>query len=138
MIPENRGISARFERTQAGNTTHFDDFQVVAWDDEGFALVANEITGRLDRACTLDGFQGLDRGFAPLGVVPGNGWRVVETYADGSRVTLPVIAWMISESGYARPIVDTGGGLVAEIEGDDWAPIAPGEDKPVSAEDEQA
>ncbi|MFD5650962.1 hypothetical protein [Streptomyces sp. NPDC127039] len=64
MISAERG--AWFARIQADGSEGDDDgwaeeigivhTPVIAWDDEGYALVVNEDAGRLARAVSVDGF----------------------------------------------------------------------------------
>lgn len=124
MIPETRGHEARFVEEVGGHRRYI-DVPVIAWDDQGNALIADMVTAKLVPATSRAGFEELVADGGPLGVIPGGGWRVSETFPDGA-VELPVVAWSISVTGYATPIVDVGDGLVGAIVGDAWTPIAPG------------
>ena len=93
--------------------------RVVAWDDDGHALVADHETARLVRAADTEDFAYLSEADPEHAVIPGGGWmleRVVPggDVPGGRTITEPVIAWRI----------DPGDGFgVAVARGDDGAEV---------------
>jgi hypothetical protein len=80
---------------------------VVAFDDEGYALVLDPEAGRLVRAADLAGFAGIaGRPDTPVAMVPGGGrWVVRYTDDDGRQREEFVVAWSVTVDGVATPLV---------------------------------
>lgn len=109
MIPAhpNSKYVASYEQPSGireGETVKF-DLPVMAWSDDGSALVAQ--AGKLVPATDVDGCIGFFESSLPqdVGVVPGGGWRAEVTEEDGTVWSAPVVAWMIKDGGWAVPVV---------------------------------
>lgn len=118
MIPA-RGYSAQFrivsdggnERVVgglAGDSQNTCEVPVVAWSDDGQALVVDRKGGGLRVAATVAGFVRLVHK-TEVTIVPGGGW-MGDFDDDITRTTMPVVAWRIEDDGDGRPLftIDTG------------------------------
>lgn len=77
---------------------------VVAWSDDGRPLVVHD--DRLKPADQVDGYAGTRAELPPmLAAIPGDGWQIEATTADGTTWTAPVIAWHVRPWPLATPIV---------------------------------
>ncbi|MFF2475117.1 hypothetical protein [Streptomyces sp. NPDC058066] len=104
MIPANEPYLARFKREDDRLLKHA-ELPVIAWDDEGHALVVDLGRGILVRANSYKDFDGLaEDGARVVAAVPGAGWRAVFKGEDGSRRIEPVVAWKIEANGYTHPV----------------------------------
>lgn len=78
---------------------------VVAWDDDGHALVSDG-KGALVRASSFSDF---DRVEGTSGVeehaIPGGGWFAEYRIPGQIRRKAPVVAWQINELGFGVPLV---------------------------------
>jgi hypothetical protein len=112
MIPADGSHYVHYEKS-----TNILPRQVIAWGDEGEALVV----GRrgLVPAWELGAISRLVTGEAPtVGAVPGGGWMIDCKDADGVSWTLPILAWTIHSDGTASPITtDTDGVATDATEG---------------------
>lgn len=107
MIPETNGTMAVFAIGGASATKYREwHVPVIAWDEDGCALVADDHSGRLVRAADQDGFMDLDSGPKAVALIPGDGWSVsfAQEWED-----LPVVAWELRADGRVRPLVVTDG-----------------------------
>lgn len=101
MIPESGHITACFTTLKEGHRLH-EYLRVVAWDDDGNALVPDADSGRLVVARNQPGFNGLEGvetdSKTPVALIPGGGW--IADHGDG--YTAPVVAWGVSGDGEMR------------------------------------
>lgn len=118
MIPAH-GWEAGFTRTlqtkdadgQSVTVTEWEP--VVAWDDDGDALIVTERARRLTPACDAGNFVGLRQSEGRVvAAVPGQGW-VVEWPAAGYRS--PLLGWLIRENGDVQPFDVDRNGYVEEL-----------------------
>lgn len=95
--------------------------QVVAWSDEGHALVLDSERGKLVRADQRKGFRSVHQeGPTYAGMVPGGGWMYEFTSDDGSTRVQPVVAWMLKHNGDFIPcnLSDDDSIYASEVVGD--------------------
>jgi hypothetical protein len=105
MIPNYQKVDATFK----ADGEPYAHRPVVAWTDDGDALIANGRAGDLKIASSFGNFQwlssgeGTDRDDEVVAVLPGNGWVVnwKEEEADPD----PVFAWLVTRGGYIKPVV---------------------------------
>lgn len=104
MIPDNgrHAASFRYGSKDSGGYSWMSK-PIVAWDDEGYALIAGEESskaGRLVRACTFSNFHGItDADPVYVAAVPGGGWQVAWPQDDGTEYVEPVVAWALKDDG---------------------------------------
>lgn len=99
MIPAAPGTTASFARRQTNGTYQWSKLPVVAWDDDGDALIVGH-TNRLVKATSLH-IDLLDIAVPEIGaVIPGGGW--IATLNDGW--TTPVVGWA-EHDGFFTPLV---------------------------------
>lgn len=108
MIPATEAYTAVFRhentKTPEGRPTYSEQ-PVIAWDDEGNALVVDEKTGRLRAANSWANFDGVHPGQAPVvAAIPGGGWLVEYSADDGTPVASPLPAWLVRRDGSFDPI----------------------------------
>ncbi|MER7176799.1 hypothetical protein [Streptomyces mesophilus] len=131
MIPATEAYIARY-KVETEQRTHYETRPVVAWDDAGFALVADTTKGRLVRANKYSNFAGLQlEEEAPvIAALPGGGWTAVFTGDEGSSNTEPVLAWHVFAGGFMKPVVMERGGVPEDPTelGDFVRLVAPGEE----------
>lgn len=118
MIPANRGWVAVFENDDRPNHTK----PVVAWDDNGAALILDEKLGALRPARDFTNFLRVveDDDTPTVAAVPGGGWMI--EYTDdsepGGTFRAPVVAWAVDAKGWATPLgADQGGGYAEPVGG---------------------
>lgn len=119
MLPAPRGLRAHFgpgaqpaqgdpptEGAQADDEDEDDGesfCEVLAFDEDGNALVIDEKEGKLKPANSYSNFLGLyqlddERTF--VGAIPSGGWQV----QDGDRPVEPLVGWALTVEGDAQPI----------------------------------
>jgi len=78
---------------------------VYAWDDDRDPLILST-RGTLVSATHFPGLTGIEQRVddSPTMAVPGQGWQIQTTYADGTTWTTPVVAFAIDYTGHAAPI----------------------------------
>lgn len=104
MIPANEPYFASFKQERNGETTIVRR-AVVAWDDDGIALVADYKSGTLRTVHSFSGFAGILRApVKPVSAIPGGGWTAVYKAADGKKYAEPLIAWVLSAEGSIEPV----------------------------------
>ncbi|WP_199551413.1 hypothetical protein [Streptomyces sp. N35] len=112
MIPATEVYIARYKvETEQG--THYETRPIVAWDDTGYALVADTKKGRLVRANKDSNFAGLqlDEEAPVIAALPGGGWTALFAEDAAGSNTEPVLAWHVFASGFMKPIVMERGGM---------------------------
>lgn len=111
MIPAQHPYQAHYKQEERGRTL-FTCKPVIAWDDEGQALVVDERTGRLVPANNGRAFTGLSEGGHPVvAAIPGGGWRARYTNSDGTSLEDPLVAWTVHSNGTLTPIDTDHSGL---------------------------
>ncbi|MGV9600796.1 hypothetical protein ACWDR1_29465 [Streptosporangium sandarakinum] len=135
MIPATRPYKVRFKHEMTDNqgktTTYYTERPVIAWDDNGIPLVAGD--RHLVPANTYKNYAGLcedDENY--IAAIPGDGWKIAWKQADGSPDYIePVLAWVVTSEGNARPIsTDLNGEVDFVRPSSDIRMIAPGEEPP--------
>lgn len=99
MIPAEGYIAHFKDESTGGHTSE----HVVAWDEEGYALIVSPKAGRLVRASDQLGFERLDTNLHGSHLVPGGGWMATTGKGTESR-TVAVVAWRIGPEGYGEPL----------------------------------
>lgn len=139
MIPAS-GWDACFSAAEKDTGSIGNVLPVVAWDDDGFAMVVEPKRGGLVRARTFGNFDGIREGLEPHQILPGGGWLAEwRDSGDGSTWTEPVVAWRVFAGGWGGPLFTDSTGDVAPDESDQvvriWhpdasapAPADPGQD----------
>lgn len=132
MIPARHPYEAHYKHEHEGRTV-FSSKPVIAWGDDGHALVVDERTGRLVPADNGRTFTGVGEGrFPVVAAIPGGGWRTAYREDDGTLSIDPLVAWIVRSDG-TMTAIDT------DSHGDcDEAPsisnfahlLAPGEEPP--------
>ncbi|MFI6530170.1 hypothetical protein [Streptomyces uncialis] len=110
MIPAQHPYEARYKQEENGRTVHSSK-PVIAWDDEGQALVVDERSGRLVPANNGRTFTGLSEGGHPVvAAIPGGGWSARYKNSDGTFLVDPLVAWTVRSDGTLIPVdTDTTG-----------------------------
>ncbi|WP_393063402.1 hypothetical protein [Streptomyces sp. LN549] len=110
MIPAQHPYEAHYKQEEDGRTV-YSSKPVIAWDDEGQALVVDQRNGRLVPANNGRAFTGLSEGEHPVvAAIPGGGWSARFTESDGSSTVDPLVAWTVRSNGTLTPIdTDTTG-----------------------------
>ncbi|MDJ1645404.1 hypothetical protein [Streptomyces pakalii] len=104
MIPARHPYEANYQQEEDGRTVYRSK-PVIAWDDEGQALVADERSGRLVPANNGRTFTGLSEvGHPVVGAIPGGGWGVRFKNSDGTFTEDPLVAWTVRSDGTLTPI----------------------------------
>jgi hypothetical protein len=145
LIPAPAGIVARYRHEDDGRV-HFTEKAVIAFDDDGYALVISDKTGqsagRLVRADTYRNFSSLSDNpeYADyMTLIPAGGWRVELTGKDGSRWSEPLVGWALNTDGTVVSLSTDSTGSVDDFDlyvkdgyriyhPDQWDTPAPGED----------
>ena len=105
MIPATQPYEARY-RHEGNGKQHFSTKPVIAWDDDGAALVPDEKTGRLREASSYSNFAGLAPADAPvIGTAPGGGWYAEHRTDNGDVDSIPVLAWLVRADGSLTPTI---------------------------------
>ncbi|MFE9121340.1 hypothetical protein [Streptomyces sp. NPDC007172] len=113
MIPAVHPYEARYRHESGGPHFYFTTKPVIAWSDEGLALVADETTGRLRKADTYSNFAGLSAGDAKVvATLPGGGWLAEFRQEDGTSTFCRVIGWLVQDDGTCTPGVSCQDGIV--------------------------
>ncbi|MEW2071885.1 hypothetical protein [Streptomyces sp. NPDC007346] len=104
MIPAQHPYQADYQQEENGRTSYRSK-PVIAWDDEGQALVVDERSGRLVPANNGRTFTGLSEGGHPVvGAIPGGGWSVRFKNSDGTFTEDPLVAWTVRSDGTLTPV----------------------------------
>ncbi|MEU5557948.1 hypothetical protein AB0H47_17745 [Streptomyces globisporus] len=104
MIPAQHPYRADYQQ-EVGGRTVYSSKPVIAWDDEGQALVVDERSGRLVPANNGRTFTGLSKGEYPVvGAIPGGGWSVRFKSPDGTFTEDPLVAWTVRSDGTLTPV----------------------------------
>lgn len=105
MIPATARYEASYRHEKDGRA-HFTTKPVIAWGDDGAALVADMKTGRLCDADSWSNFAGLAMADAEVvGVIPGGSWRAEHSTDDGDVESTPVLAWLVHADGSCTPTI---------------------------------
>jgi hypothetical protein len=113
MIPAHHPYVARYaHKATAPNgklRTHYTTKPVIAWDDDGHALVAGDRT--LVRADSWTNFADLCEGTAKvIAAFPGGDWKAEFRNDDGSVFSCPITAWVVKDDGDCTPLHADGEG----------------------------
>ncbi|MFD8288011.1 hypothetical protein ACFV2B_07225 [Streptomyces lavendulae] len=110
MIPAQHPYEANYKQVEDGRTVYRSK-PVIAWNDEGEALVVDERNGRLVPANNGRTFTGLSEGGHPVvAAIPGGGWSARYKNQDGSFTVDPLVAWTVRSDGTLTPVdTDTTG-----------------------------
>lgn len=104
MIPSNKQYVARYKIEREKGPTYYDDRPVVAWGDDGEALVVDARRGRLVSADSFSNFVGLDtESHRVVAAIPADGWAAVFSHKEGTLTTDPLIAWLVRSNGSVTP-----------------------------------
>ncbi|WP_041254972.1 hypothetical protein [Frankia sp. EAN1pec] len=76
--------------------------RVIAWNNDGQALVVDKAAGRLVPAAQFEGFEGLEVDDHIVAALPGDGW-MGEFRSGGSTFHEPVIGWRVLHLGIGDP-----------------------------------
>ncbi|MZE56153.1 hypothetical protein GTY86_33765 [Streptomyces sp. SID5770] len=116
MIPATTPYVARYRKTfkHADGTegAYLDEVPVIAWDDEGEALIAAPSRGRLVLANGTPNFDSIALADPHVvAVLPATGWLAqYKDDNDGGTFDLPVVAFLVESDGSCKPIrVDSDG-----------------------------
>lgn len=122
MIKADPGWVAVYKSSSSSRTSH-NERPIIAWDDDGNALVVEDHSGELIPARLLGGigmFAGVriePREEGPyIGVVPGQGWFIRTRHDDGAIEDTAVVAFAIRADGTGDPLMATADGLVEPVE----------------------
>jgi hypothetical protein len=117
LIPAPPGIVARF-KIQDGDRTDHDEKPVIAFDNDGMALVLDERQGFLTRAKSFQNFAGLSHAghsdYTTL--IPAGGWRVEYTDTDGSKSSEPLTGWALKSNGDVVALTTDATGYVDDLQ----------------------
>ncbi|MFE7579487.1 hypothetical protein ACFU5Z_32545 [Streptomyces sp. NPDC057521] len=104
MIPAQHPYEANYQQERDGRKVYRSK-PVIAWDDEGQALVVDERSGRLVPANNDRMFIGLSEGGHPVvAAIPGGGWSARFKNEDGTFSVDPLVAWTVRSDGAVIPI----------------------------------
>jgi hypothetical protein len=117
MIPATARYDASY-RHETDGRPHFTTKPVIAWGDDGAALVADMKTGRLRDADSWSNFAGLRKADVPVvGVIPGEGWRAEAKTDTGDTDSRPILAWTLDAEGACTPLVADSDGYTEDATG---------------------
>jgi hypothetical protein len=117
MIPAADRYEASYRHENDGRA-HFTTKPVIAWGDDGAALVADMKTGRLRDADSWSNFAGLTKADVPLiGAVPGGEWRAETRTDSGDTGSRPILAWTLDAEGTCTPLVADSDGYTEDATG---------------------
>lgn len=123
MIPATAPYVARFgEYSRAHDRIVASSRPVVAWDDEGRALVVDDKRGLLTPADSYRNFISVEQprpGY--VAAIPGGGWQLGWKQPDGTECVEQVLAWVIDSAGFGQAI-SVGDGLAEVVEPRDGNP----------------
>ncbi|MDX3235682.1 hypothetical protein PV392_08275 [Streptomyces sp. ME03-5709C] len=106
MIPAPHAPYEASYRHENGGRPYLTSKPVIAWDNDGTALVPDEKTGRLRAADSYSNFAGVAPAKVPaVGILPGGTWRAEFRDDDGGVVSNPVLAWLVHADGSCVPTV---------------------------------
>ncbi|MFE9797044.1 hypothetical protein ACFYRL_35590 [Streptomyces goshikiensis] len=115
MIPAQHPYEAKYKQEDGGRTVYRSK-PVIAWDDEGQALVVDERSGRLVPANNGRAFTGLSEGGHPVvAAIPGGGWSARYKNQDGTYTVDPLVAWTVRSDGTLTPIDTDTTGLCDDV-----------------------
>ena len=106
MIPAPDGLYAI---VRADPTYFSNRYKVVAFDDEGFALIApDDGSGRLIRAADHPDFEAINE-IEPVytAIIPADGWRVKFKFRDKPEA---LVGWALARNGLVVPLAADGYG----------------------------
>ncbi|WP_261565317.1 hypothetical protein [Frankia gtarii] len=103
MIPAH-GWAARFNAQRGDGNPYRTTERVIAWDDDGQALVVDKAAGKLVLAAQIDGFTGIDVDDHLVSALPGGGWMGEFRGAGGTTHHEPVIGWTVLAPGLGGPL----------------------------------
>lgn len=104
MIPARHPHEAHYKQEEGGRTVYRSK-PVIAWDDEGQALVVDERSGRLVPANNGRTFTRLSEGGHPVvAAIPGGGWSARYKEPDSSSIVDPLVAWIVRSNGTLTPV----------------------------------
>ncbi|WP_327180311.1 hypothetical protein OG599_34545 (plasmid) [Streptomyces sp. NBC_01335] len=104
MIPAQHPYKAIYTQEVDGRVA-FSSKPVIAWDDEGRALVVDERSGRLVPANNGRTFTGLSEGEHPVvAAIRGGGWGARYENEDGTFTVDPLVAWTVRSDGTLTPV----------------------------------
>lgn len=119
LIPAPSGTTARFKHEHDGNT-HFSERPVIAFDDDGNALIHDGRRSRdLIPARCLGNYAGLSAepsGVCYTGLIPAGSWRIEFTGGDGSKWSEPLVGWALQSDGSIVPLCAYADGLVDSLD----------------------
>ncbi|WP_435120733.1 hypothetical protein [Micromonospora tulbaghiae] len=104
MIPANPGYAASFKKT---NKNMGNLLPVIAWDDEGHALVLDEDEGQLVRASRFSNFDGVTYDANHyIGAIHAPGWKIrwPKNERQPEDIVDPLIGWAIRADGTGIPL----------------------------------
>lgn len=116
MIPASPGYSASFHKTDK-HMPH--DLPVVAWDNDGNALVVDEAEGHLVPANRFSNFDGLTYDANHhIGLIPATGWKIrwPKHEHQPEDITDPLIGWAIRADGTGVPLAADNNGYIEPVE----------------------
>lgn len=118
MIPATTLHHATFRHTDLDGRPTERDEPVIAWDEEGHALVLNN--NRLVRAKTLRGFVAVTwEEIGPVvGIASVDGWVAEFLSSEDRQTTLPLAGMAIRSTGEAFPLVIYPDGRCDDPQGD--------------------
>jgi len=102
------------KRATDGGKPRFERVPVVAWDEDGHALVVDRTRGVLQPARSLPDFADLVEAADPHQIIPGGGWLTEWRGGDDGEPGWiePVLAWRINSAGWGEAIFTAGDGSV--------------------------
>ena len=111
MIPNTTSHVAFFKHEHDGES-HTVSEDIIAWADDGTPLIVGP--RGLVAASSRRNFDGISERdeLDVVGVVPGQGWNIQQTNADGRKWLVPVIAFAIDAKGYGSIITASSHGEV--------------------------
>ncbi|MFC7973903.1 hypothetical protein ACFUT3_01385 [Streptomyces cinereoruber] len=111
MIPATTPYVARYRQTadlpNGTQGSYTIDRPVLAWNDDGHALVAADERGQLVPASGYSNFDGVMPAEPHImAVLPATGWLAqYKDDGDGSIFTRPVLAFLVKSDGGCRPVM---------------------------------
>ncbi len=121
MIPNTSSLVAVFKERAANGAEYEFRREIVAWADDGHALIApQDRSGALRAVSSLANFLRIeedDRGtHSPyVQVIPGGGWMVRQRSEEGVAEE-PVVAWGFTADGFGHALISSGNGLIVRGE----------------------
>ncbi len=120
MMPAPRGIRAHIELADSDTVDPDARFhEVVAFDNDGNAMILDDVAGRLFPASEFQGFKGLIHTGEPncVGFISSAGWHLT-AHEDGQDRVSAIVGWAITDIGDALPI------RISQLGGMDMAYVA--------------